>query len=132
MVLRRGDYINDLVNYVENNLRSGYREDQLRFLLINQGYSRSAVEKAFRIVKQKGSQIVPQVQVKEAPKVEAVHDEMPAPKRSFFSKLLGIFSSKKKSTAQVSRPQDQFDVPASAGSDMPDKVKVDSEGNLVN
>jgi hypothetical protein len=130
MPLRSGDYINDLVRYIESNLGSGYREDQLRFLLINQGYSRSAVEKAFRIVKQKGPVVVPQVKKAEAPKVEAVHDDLPQPKKGFFAKLFSMFSSKKKE--QVPAPeQSAYDVPKSAGSNMPDKVKIDSQGNLI-
>jgi len=132
MPLRSGDYINDLVRYIEGNLGSGYREDQLRFLLINQGYSRSAVEKAFRIVKQKGPVVAQQVKKIEAPKVEAVHDELPQPKKGFFAKLFRMFSSKKKKQVAPATEQSTYNVPTSAGSNMPDKVKIDSQGNLIN
>ncbi len=131
MALRSGDYIDDLVRYIENNLDSGYREDQLRFLLINQGYSRSAVEKAFRIVKQKGPKIAPQAHVEEAPKVEAVPYEEPSQKKGFFSRLFSIFSSKK-SKKQAPESAESSQSSSSSGSGLPEKVRVDSNGNLIN
>ena len=131
MALRSGDYIDDLIRYIENNLESGYREDQLRFLLINQGYSRSAIEKAFKMVKQKGPKMTFSAPVSEAPKTELVHDEMPQKKKGFFSRLFSIFSSKKSAQQNNAAAPDPYDVPKSAGSNLPDKIKVDSKGNLL-
>ncbi len=133
MTRRDGDYMKEIVEYIESNLKSGYREDQLRFLLINQGYSRSAVDKAFRIVEQ-NRPAEPVRSNAEPPKVEFVEEELPQKKEGFFSKLFGgLFSSKKKpeslnsnsssSSNQETLPQNND----SAG----EFVQIDSEGNLV-
>lgn len=127
MERRDGDYMNELIRYVENNLKSGYREDQLRFLLINQGYSRSAVEKALRIAAQNRPP-VEAPKAAEPAKVEYVAEPMPEKKPGLFSRLFGgFFSSKKKS-----QPQDEPSMPQAqdSGADG-DFVQIDSEGNIV-
>jgi len=40
------DYKRKIINYLEKNLSKGYTLDALKYALINQGYSRSAIEKA--------------------------------------------------------------------------------------
>lgn len=40
------DYKKQLVNYFKKNLSKGYTSDSLKYALINQGYSRVAVERA--------------------------------------------------------------------------------------
>lgn len=45
--MRRLDYKNQLVDYFKKNLAKNYNSDTLKFALINQGYSRVAVDQAY-------------------------------------------------------------------------------------
>jgi len=45
--MRRLDYKQQLVDYFKKNLQKGYPPDSLKFSLIDQGYSRVAVDQAF-------------------------------------------------------------------------------------
>jgi SOS response regulatory protein OraA/RecX len=44
--MRENNYKTRLVDYFKKNLSKGYSSDSLKFALISQGYSRTAVEKA--------------------------------------------------------------------------------------
>jgi len=44
--MRENNYKTRLVDYFKKNLSKGYSSDSLKFSLISQGYSRTAVEKA--------------------------------------------------------------------------------------
>lgn len=44
--MREAEYIRKLTDYLKKNLKKGYTLDSLKWALINQGYSRTAVEKA--------------------------------------------------------------------------------------
>ncbi len=44
------EYIDKLKNYVKKNLKKGYTQDSLKWALINQGYTRSIVERAIEDV----------------------------------------------------------------------------------
>ena len=83
--LRNGDYIKRLIAYIEKNLSKGYKIDQLRILLVQQGYSRAAVEKAIKLVQARMPK--PQPVIKEKPKVEI---QEPAKKKGFFARLFGL------------------------------------------
>jgi hypothetical protein len=90
--LRDGDYMKHLVLYIERNLSKGYNVDQLKIVLVNQGYSRAAVERAMKLVVSRLPKPMP-VAVKEAPKVEI---QEPEKKPGFFAKLFGLDKKKKK------------------------------------
>ena len=54
---RPDDYLQQLADYVKRNLSKGYTVDSLKFSLMNQGYSRVAVENAIELAnKQLASQ----------------------------------------------------------------------------
>ena len=44
--MRESEYIAKLTEYFKKNLKKGYTADSLKWALIGQGYSRTAVEKA--------------------------------------------------------------------------------------
>ena len=44
--MRETDYIGKLVDYFKTNLKKGYTVESLRWALVGQGYSRTAVERA--------------------------------------------------------------------------------------
>jgi hypothetical protein len=83
--LRDGDYMQHLTTYIEKNLSKGYNVDQLKIVLISQGYSRAAVERAMKMVAARLPKPIP-VLVKEAPKIE-YHE--PEKKPGFFARLFG-------------------------------------------
>jgi len=89
--LRNGDYIKRLVDYIEKNLSKRYTIDQLKILLIQQGYSRAAVEKAVNIVQARMPK--PQPVAKERPKIEFT--EVQEKKPGFFARLFGLGKKKK-------------------------------------
>jgi len=118
MTLRDGDYLHDIVRYIELNLQKRYTTDQLRMMLMHRGYSRSAIEKGFKIVEQK--QQMPIVEEPKKPKVVII-DGKDEPKEEekpkgpgFFSKIFGFFN-------KPSKPSFSKD----------ETVQVDLNGNLV-
>lgn len=40
------EYVEKIVEYIKKNLKKGYTEESLKWALINQGYTRSIVERA--------------------------------------------------------------------------------------
>lgn len=87
-VLRDGDYIKQIVSYIERNSSRGYSIDQMRFTLLQQGYSRAAIEKAMRIYEQSRPRPV-EVKKEEIPAVEPVVSVQQ--KKGFFSRMFGFF-----------------------------------------
>ena len=88
--LRDGDYMKGLIRYTQRNLSRKYTLDQIRLTLIQQGYSRAAVDKAIKIAL--ASMPKPAVnEAKAEPKIELLEQEpVPARKRTFFQKLFGL------------------------------------------
>ena len=93
VILRDKDYMTYIVRYIDRNTSKGYNKDQLRLMLLNQGYSRAAVERAFRLYDEQHPK-VQHVVVKETPKVEIPVEEAPK-KRGFFARLFGLGKKKK-------------------------------------
>lgn len=48
--IREIDTIKSLIDYIQRNLKKGYKLDQLRWALINQGHSRTEIERAMKYV----------------------------------------------------------------------------------
>jgi hypothetical protein len=48
--MRETDYIGKIVNYFKTNLKKGYTIESLKWALIGQGYTRTAVERAIEEV----------------------------------------------------------------------------------
>ena len=110
MAVREGDYLKEIIDYIQSNLSKRYSPDQIRILLIKQGYSRSVIGKAFRMVEQMPKP-EPKNEVIKMPTVEVIQEEPVPEKKGFFSKLKSFFSKKKSSSEG--------------------NVKVDSQGNVV-
>jgi len=49
-MVRKGDYVTELVEYLKKNLKKGYTKDSLKWALVNQGHSKTEVEKALKKV----------------------------------------------------------------------------------
>jgi len=91
------NYIQQLAEYVMNNLSKGYTIDALRFSLINQGYSKISVDKAIETANKKLAEKAPIM--KEKPQITyKIIDEKNNPisisetntKKSFLKKIFGI------------------------------------------
>jgi len=86
------DYRRQLVNYFKKNLSKGYTPDSLKLALINQGYSRTAVEKALEQAHKELAEEAPKL--KEKPKIKyEIIDEDDNPiiiKKPWWRKWLGI------------------------------------------
>jgi len=95
-VLRDGDYMKTLIEYVKRNLSKGYSHDQIRLVLLQQGYSRAAIDRAIRLVQESMPKQAP-VLVKERPKIEVVSHELEK-KPGFFEKLFGKKKKKEEQT----------------------------------
>ena len=92
MTIRRGDYIQYIVDYLERNLarNRGYSMEQLKMTLMNQGYSKAAVERASKMVESR----MPKAEPPPAPKpaIEVVPQEEPK-KKGFFQRFFDFFRS---------------------------------------
>ena len=89
--LRDGDYMKYLIGYIERNSNKGYNLDQIRLMLLNQNYSRAAVDRAIRIYETNKPAPVPEV--REEPKPEVI-PEIVEEKRGFFARLFGLGKKK--------------------------------------
>lgn len=118
MTLRDGDYLQDIVSYIEKNLNVGYNIDELRFMLIRRGYSRSAIEKGFRIVEQKRLEIkkTPNISPPKVVLIDSSEDEEKPKSPGFFSKIRSILTVKSKPRMEYKSDE---------------TVQIDTNGNLV-
>ena len=112
--------MHEIVSYIERNYNVGYKQDELRFMLIKRGYSRSAIERAFRIVEQKKvGEEPPKLRI--PPKIVVVESEKEEPTKpkgpGFFSKIKQFLTIKPK-TPKLKLEENET-------------VKVDEHGNLV-
>lgn len=87
-MIRENDAIKPLVDYIERNIKKGYKMDDLRWALANQKHSRIEIEKAIKFVQskmdsQKKKEEVPKIDMSE---IKREQINVP-PKKGFFSKL---------------------------------------------
>ena len=82
-------YIKQLVNYIKKNLSKGYTLEALKWALVNQGYSRSEVEKAIKLAAQELAKQAPKFQEKPVIKIETLP---PISKKSLWQKIKDFFS----------------------------------------
>ena len=81
-----------LVNYFKKNLVKGYTSDSLRFALMSQGYSRTAVDTALETANKELAEKAPVL--KEKPKIKyEIIDEYNRPikiKKPWWKRIFGI------------------------------------------
>jgi hypothetical protein len=82
-------YMKQLVKYLEKNLAKGYTLESLKWALVNQGYSRSEVNRAIRIVNEELAKKAPKLKEKPIIKVrrEPILEEVFPEKPTFSDKL---------------------------------------------
>ncbi len=69
-----------LADHIKKNLQKGYTIDSLRFSLLQQGYSRTSVEKAIDIANKQLANEAPKVEEKPIIKYEVINEEEMAKK----------------------------------------------------
>jgi hypothetical protein len=87
-MIRKKDYVNDMVEYVKKNLKKGYTKDSLRSALIIQGHSRIEVEKALNLVDINLADQAPILKTEPIIKYEVV-EPVVEKKKPFWKKFFG-------------------------------------------
>ena len=79
-----------LLDYFDKNLKKGYKFEDLRIILTQQGYLRSDIDRAMTIIKEKTKKAQEEKEAKEKREKEVVEiiDE-PMKKKGFFSRIFG-------------------------------------------
>ncbi len=86
-------YIEQLVDYFKKNLAKGYTIESLKWALINQGYSRTEVERAIKLTNEELAREAPKLKEKPIIKVERepLLQEIEPEKPSFSDKIKYFF-----------------------------------------
>lgn len=83
------EYVDKLKEYIKRNLKKGYTQESLKWALINQGYTRSIVERALDQVNSELAQKAPVLKSKPIIKYEIIdeHDRPITIKKSWWKKV---------------------------------------------
>lgn len=83
--------VNQIADYIKNNLSKGYTVDSLKWALINQGYSRSLITKAIEIVNKEMAAKAPKLVEKPTINYEVYDGEDGlVSKKSWWKRLFGL------------------------------------------
>jgi len=63
-----------IINYIKKNLKKGYDADSLKFVLINQGYSRTIVKQALEQANKEIAETLPKLKEKPVIKYEIIDE----------------------------------------------------------
>ena len=79
-----------LLDYFSKNMKKGYKLEDLRIILIQQGYLRSDIDRVMAIIKEKSKKAQEEKEARERKEKEVVEiiDE-PVKKKGFFKRLFG-------------------------------------------
>ena len=66
--MKNTEHRRNIVDYIKKNLSKGYTEESLKWALVNQGYSRTAVSKSIEQVHKELAEKAPKI--KEKPKIK--------------------------------------------------------------
>ena len=91
VVLRDGDYMKNIIAYIEKNMARGYNIDQMRFTLLQHGYSRAAIDRGIRIYTQNHPVAAEMPKIEEPATARAV-EPVVEEKKGLFSRMFGFFS----------------------------------------
>ena len=86
--MKKKNYMEELVDYIKDNLKKGYTKESLKWALINQGHSNLEVEKALKLVETQLSNEAPVLETKPTIKYEVVEPKQQE-KKSFWERLFG-------------------------------------------
>lgn len=91
-MIKKGDYVGELSDYIKKNLKKGYTKESLKWALVNQGHSKLEVEKAIKKAELELARDAPILQTKPEISYQVVEpkDAIVEEKKSFFKKLFGL------------------------------------------
>jgi len=96
---REIDHITPILSYLKKNLAKGYKIQNLRWALINEGYSKTEVEKAIRVLGTETEREQKEAEIKQRREsakqaVSLINDEMPScvEEEGLWSKIKSWFS----------------------------------------
>ena len=86
------NYLKKLVDYFKKNLSKGYTIDSLKWALINQGYSRSIIERAIKQTHKELAEKAPILKEKPEIKYEIIgeNNKPITIKKSFWKRVFGL------------------------------------------
>lgn len=95
MVYRKEDQTQKLADYIKNNLSKsrGYTVESLKWALVSQGHSRTAVDRAVELANKQLAASAPKLKPVKEEKIEFVEEPVEE-KKGLFKRLLGIFRKK--------------------------------------
>ena len=91
-MMKKGDYVGELSDYVKKNLKKGYTKESLKWALVNQGHSKMEVEKAIKKAEDELSREAPILKAKPEITYDVVEPKnaILEEKKPFWKKILGI------------------------------------------
>ncbi len=82
------NYLDDLVEYINKNVKKGYTVESLKWALVKQGHSKLEVEKAIKFVENQLASKAPVLETKPEIKYEVMPNVEPE-KKSFWKRIFG-------------------------------------------
>lgn len=82
----------EIVSYIEKNLKKNYKLNDIEIALLRQGYSKTVVDNAMKVVEMSMSKAKAEALKEEQKKAEVKLPEVvePEKKKGFFSRLFGL------------------------------------------
>ena len=74
-MVRRTDYVGQIVDYIIKNLKKGYTKESLKWALVDQGHSKMEIERAFIIAERQLAQQAPVLKTKPLIKHEIIYNQ---------------------------------------------------------
>jgi len=87
---RSTDYIQQLADYIKKNASKGYTQESLKWALINQGHSRTEIERALKLANEQLAYSAPKMIEKPTIKVEIEPEVIP--EKTLWQKIKSLFS----------------------------------------
>ena len=89
--MREVEQLRKLTDYLKKNLKKGYTLDSLRWALVGQGYSRTAVEQSIEQANKELAKEAPVLKEKPVIRHELLDESnMPVPRKSWWERLFGM------------------------------------------
>ena len=91
-MMKKGDYLGELSDYIKKNLRKGYTKESLKWALVSQGHSKLEVEKAKKKVEADLSKEAPVLKTKPEITYDVVEPKnaILEEKKSFWKRIFGL------------------------------------------
>ena len=90
--MRESEYRKNIMDYLRKNMKKGYPAESLRWALVDQGYSRTAIDNAIKEITVEMERMKTQIE-KEKPVIthEIIEDpESEIPQKSLFRRFFGL------------------------------------------